>query len=80
MIFNLVGLQTRQTGSSIRTKVLLRAMLLDTTAHQEVLVKQALSLFQSYGASYGFWCSRFNESSGASFWRGEHGKVWEAVL
>jgi len=44
MIFNLVGLKARQTRSSIRTKVLLRAMLLDTTAHQDVLIKQALSL------------------------------------
>jgi hypothetical protein len=43
MIFNLVGLQARQTGSSIKTKVLLRVMLLDTTAHQDVLIKQALS-------------------------------------
>src|SRR3954462_2458701 len=42
MIFNLVGLKARQTRSSIRTKVLLRAMLLDTTAHQDVLIKQAL--------------------------------------
>ena len=45
MIFNPVGLQDRQTGSSIRTKVLLRTMLLDTTAHQDVLVKQALRAF-----------------------------------
>jgi hypothetical protein len=44
MIFNLVGLQARQTGSSIKTKVLLRVMLLDTTVHQDVLVKQSLSL------------------------------------
>ena len=43
MIFNLVGLQARQTGSSIKTKVLLRVMLLDTTIHQDVLVKQALN-------------------------------------
>src|SRR4051812_9163658 len=43
MIFNLVWLQARQTGSSIKTKVLLRVMLIDTTVHQEILVKQALS-------------------------------------
>src|SRR4051794_4043791 len=42
MIFNLVWLQARQTGSSIKTKVLLRVMLIDTTVHQEILVKQAL--------------------------------------
>src|SRR4051812_36913165 len=42
MIFNPVGLQARQTGSSIRMKVLLRTMLLDTTAHQDILIKQAL--------------------------------------
>ena len=40
MIFNLVGLQARQTGSSIKTKVLLRVMLLDTTIYQDFLVKQ----------------------------------------
>src|SRR4051812_35002608 len=46
MIFNLAGLQARQTGSSIKTKVLLRVMLIDTTAHQDVLIKQALSLLR----------------------------------
>src|SRR4051812_9333757 len=35
-------LEARQTGSSIKTKVLLRVMLIDTTVHQEILVKQAL--------------------------------------
>jgi NADPH:quinone reductase-like Zn-dependent oxidoreductase len=49
MIFNLVGLKARQTGSSIRTKVLLRAMLLDTTAHQDVLIKQALTVLAPFG-------------------------------
>ena len=44
MIFNLVWLQARQTRSSIKTKVLLRVMLLDTTAHQDVLIKQALRI------------------------------------
>jgi hypothetical protein len=43
MIFNLPGLQARQTGSSTRTKVLLRAMLLDTVVQQVLLIKQALS-------------------------------------
>ena len=42
MIFNLVGLQARQTGYSTKTKILLRVMLLDTTGHQDVLIKQAL--------------------------------------
>src|SRR4051812_3458307 len=42
MIFNLAWLQARQTVSSIKTKVLLRIMLLDTTTHQDVLIKQAL--------------------------------------
>ena len=42
MIFNLVWLQARQTGSSIKTKVLLRVMLLDTTVHEDDLIKQAL--------------------------------------
>src|SRR4051812_2396666 len=44
MIFNLVWLQARQTGSSIKTKVLLGVMLIDTTVHQEILVKQALKV------------------------------------
>src|SRR5215217_2702160 len=44
MIFNLVWLPARQTGSSIRTKVLLRIMLRDTTVCEDDLVKQALSL------------------------------------
>jgi hypothetical protein len=44
MIFNLVWLQARQTGSSIKTKFLLRVMLLDTMAHQDILIKQALPL------------------------------------
>ena len=42
MIFNLVWLPARQTGSSTRTKVLLRIMLRDTTACEDDLVKQAL--------------------------------------
>src|SRR3954453_7407493 len=37
MIFNLVWLPARQTGSSTRTKVLLRIMLRDTTVHLAVL-------------------------------------------
>ena len=53
MIFNLVGLQARQTGSSIKTKVLLRVMLLDTTIHQDVLVKQALNKTQVQDDSTG---------------------------
>src|SRR3954468_3565905 len=44
MIFNLVWLPARQTGSSTRTKVLLRIMLRDTTVCEDDLVKQALSL------------------------------------
>ena len=44
MTFNLVWLPARQTGSSTRTKVLLRIMLRDTTACEDDLVKQALSL------------------------------------
>jgi transposase len=44
MIFNLVGLQAQQTGSSTQTKVLLRAMLLHTTIHQDALIKQALRM------------------------------------
>ena len=44
MIFNLVWLPARQTGSSTRTKVLLRIMLRDTTACEDDLVKQALRL------------------------------------
>ena len=44
MIFNLAGLQSRQAGSSTRAIVLLRAMLIDTTVHQDVLIKQALAL------------------------------------
>src|SRR4051812_18821389 len=48
MIFNLIWLQARQTGSSIKTKVLLRIMLLDTTAHQDVLIKQALKHLKSF--------------------------------
>src|SRR3954469_23534017 len=43
MIFNLVWLPARQTGSSTRTKVLLRIMLRDTTVCEDDLVKQALS-------------------------------------
>ena len=43
MIFNLVWLPARQTGSSTRTKVLLRIMLRDTTACEDDLVKQALT-------------------------------------
>src|SRR5688500_10752805 len=43
MIFNLVWLPARQTGSSTRTKVLLRSMLRDTTACQDDLLKQALT-------------------------------------
>ena len=42
MVFNLVGLQARQTGSSTRTKVLLRIMLRNTTVCEDDLVKQAL--------------------------------------
>src|SRR3954454_6920157 len=42
MIFNLVWLPARQTGSSTRTKVLLRIMLRDTTACEDELVKKAL--------------------------------------
>src|SRR3954470_18030007 len=42
MIFNLVWLPARQTGSSTRTKVLLRIMLRDTTVCEDDLVKQAL--------------------------------------
>ena len=42
MTFNLVWLPARQTGSSTRTKVLLRIMLRDTTACEDDLVKQAL--------------------------------------
>src|SRR5687768_14556046 len=42
MIFNLVWLPARQTGSSIRTKVLLRIMLRDTTVCEDDVVKQAL--------------------------------------
>src|SRR3954465_15006901 len=44
MIFNLVWLPARQTGSSTRTKVLLRIMLRDTTVCEDDLVKQALRL------------------------------------
>jgi hypothetical protein len=44
MIFNLAGLQSRQAGSSTRAIVLLRAMLIDTTVHHDVLLKQALSV------------------------------------
>src|SRR5687767_7458195 len=44
MIFNLVWLPARQTGSSTRTKVLLRIMLRDTTVCEDDLVKQALIL------------------------------------
>src|SRR3954468_16561301 len=43
MIFNLVWLPARQTGSSTRTKVLLRIMLRDTTVCEDDLVKQALT-------------------------------------
>src|SRR3954464_9335853 len=43
MIFNLVWLPARQTGSSTRTKVLLRIMLRDTTVCEDDLVKQALN-------------------------------------
>src|SRR4051812_16899017 len=43
MIFNLVWLPARQTGSSTRTKVLLRTMLRDTTVCEDDLVKQALT-------------------------------------
>jgi len=46
MIFNLVWLPARQTGSSTRTKVLLRIMLRDTTACEDDLVKQALRVLQ----------------------------------
>ena len=42
MIFNLVGLPSRQAGSSTRAIVLLRAMLIDTMVHQDFLIKQAL--------------------------------------
>ena len=49
MIFNLVWLQARQTRSSIKTKVLLRVMLLDTTVHQDVLIKQALNSLSANG-------------------------------
>src|SRR5918995_4886101 len=42
MIFNLVWLPARQTGSSTRTKVLLRIMIRDTTVCEDDLVKQAL--------------------------------------
>src|SRR5687768_1428122 len=42
MIFNLVWLPARQTGSSTRTKVLLSIMLRDTTVCEDDLVKQAL--------------------------------------
>jgi hypothetical protein len=46
MIFNLAGLQARQTGSSTRTKVLLKIMLRDTTVCQDDLVKQALRTYR----------------------------------
>src|SRR3954469_8994508 len=49
MIFNLVWLPARQTGSSIRTKVLLRIMLRDTTVCEDDLVKQALRQDAQYG-------------------------------
>src|SRR5215207_4413561 len=39
MIFNLVWLPARQTGSSIRTKVLLRIMLRDTTVCEDDLAR-----------------------------------------
>src|SRR5688572_24731191 len=42
MIFNLAWLPARQTGSSTRTKVLLRIMLRDTMVCEDDLVKQAL--------------------------------------
>src|SRR4051812_15595419 len=49
MIFNLVWLPARQTGSSTRTKVLLRIMLRDTTVCEDDLVKQALRRFEKEG-------------------------------
>src|SRR3954453_17894392 len=48
MIFNLVWLPARQTGSSTRTKVLLRTMLRDTTVCEDDLVKQALKNLKSF--------------------------------
>src|SRR5918994_290598 len=42
MIFNLVWLPARQTGSSTRTKALFRIMLRDTMVREDELVKQAL--------------------------------------
>ena len=39
MIFNLVWLPARQTGSSTRTKVLLRIMLRDTTVCEDDLAR-----------------------------------------
>src|SRR5215213_11786531 len=51
MIFNLVWLPARQTGSSTRTKVLLRIMLRDTMVCEDNLVKQALTLqLQRWGS------------------------------
>src|SRR5688572_4277859 len=43
MILNLARVQSRQAGSSTRAIILLRAMLIDTTIHQDVLIKQALT-------------------------------------
>ena len=51
MIFNLVWLPARQTGSSTRTKVLLRIMLRDITVCEQDLVKQALSTSNSASCS-----------------------------
>src|SRR4051812_17356056 len=58
MIFNLVLLPARQTGSSTQTKVLLRIMLRDTTVCEDDLVKQALSPAASPGRRSDFPISR----------------------
>src|SRR4051812_46639554 len=58
MIFNLVWLPARQTGSSTRTKVLLRIMLRDTTACEDDLVKQALNDLQESPIQWGAFASR----------------------
>src|SRR4051812_44050237 len=71
MIFNLVWLPARQTGSSTRTKVLLRIMLRDTTVCEDDLVKQALkaayhSFRRAYTKSPKFHDADFPENKGWS--------------